>query len=310
MAKKWTLISQTVTDHIKVPKTATNTNITRQLLNANADWTSIAKIITKYEIKDKKKGTTHNSVIKRILDIKYGAITELSDLKGKKEESSSGSSSSSGTSETGASTGTGSSGGSGELNSTVNKVKITDPKEAMDFAKTEWNKIRRTSGHTLECQVFGSNHWLVGEWCKVYIPSLNEYVDMYINKVDHSNDSGSEWLTNITLMDYAPSLSSVDESELKDGDGTNANGEATGENGETGEGTGSSLWTQIASILQTYYEKPSGGWDDKIRAVMSAKVYDPDIRTVLVGLQKKKGQELKSSVDVGHELCKIMEINY
>ena len=268
MAKQWTLISQTVTDHIKVPKTATNVNITRQLNNAKDDWTSIAKIVNKYDIKN----GTHNSVIKRILDIKKG---------------------------------------SGGLNSTVSKVPIKDPVEAMQFAKTEWNKIRRTSGHTLELQVFGSNHWRVGEWCKVYIPSLNEYVDMYITKTDHSNDSGSEWLTNITLMDYAPQLSSVEEDQLKDAT-SNSDGTATsGTNADSGDGSSNpNEWTQIASILQTYYEKPSGGWNSIIQKIREAKVYDPDIRSQITSLKKKKGQELKSYVDVGHELCKVRGINY
>lgn len=309
MAKQWTLISQTVTDHITVPKTATNVNITRQLNNAKADWTSIAKIITKYKIKDKKKGTTHNSIIQRILDIKNGKITELSQIKTEKQASSSSSSDSTGSGASASAEGSSSTVvGGGGLNSTVSKVPITDPVEAMSFAKTEWNKIRRTSGHTLECQVFGSNHWRVGEWCKVYIPSLNEYVDMYITKTDNSNDSGSEWLTSITLMDYAPSLSSVDESELKNATGS----DGTGENGAGGSGSGSepSVWTQIASILQTYYEKPSDGWDNHIRAVKDAKNYDPDIRTAISNLQKKKGQELKSYVDVGHDLCDVVGITY
>lgn len=312
MAKKWTLISQTVTDHITVPKTATNVNITRLLNNANADWTSIAKIVNKYEIKG--KGATHNSVIQRILDIKKGKITELSQIKTGKKSSTSSSSTSDTTSTDNASTDTSTSGGtvvgSGGLNSTVSKVPIKDPVEAMQFAKTEWNKIRRTSGHTLELQVFGSNHWRVGEWCKVYIPSLNEYVDMYITKTDHSNDSGSEWLTNITLMDYAPQLSSVEEDQLKDAT-SNSDGTADGTNADSGDGSSNpNEWTQIASILQTYYEKPSGGWNTIIQKIREAKVYDPDIRSQITSLKKKKGQELKSYVDVGHELCKVKGINY
>lgn len=309
MAKKWTLISQTVTDHIKVPKTATNVNITRLLNNAKADWASIAKIVNKYNIKN----GTHNSVIQRVLDIKNGKITELSQITGKQESNSgtsasSSSSSSSTSAETGANGGTSTVVGGGGLNSTVTKVPIKDGVEAMEFAKTEWNKIRRTSGHTLELQVFGNNLWQVGEWCKVYIPSLNEYVDMYISKIDNSNDSGSEWLTSITLMDYAPQLSSVDEADLKSAE---TGGEA-GADGEAGDGSGNapSKWTEIASILQTYYEKPSGGWDNLIRSILKAKVYDPDIRNLITPLAKKKGQELKSYVDVGHELCKVMEIVY
>lgn len=305
MAKQWTLISQTVTDHITVPKTATNVNITRLLNNAQADWTSIANIVNKYKIKN----GTHNSVIQRILDIKKGKITELSQIKTEKKSPTS-SSSTSDTTSTDSSGATSTVVGSGGLNSTVSKVPIKDPVEAMQFAKTEWNKIRRTSGHTLELQVFGSNHWRVGEWCKVYIPSLNEYVDMYITKTDHSNDSGSEWLTNITLMDYAPQLSSVEEDQLKDAT-SNSDGTADGTNADSGDGSSNpNEWTQIASILQTYYEKPSGGWNTIIQKIREAKVYDPDIRSQITSLKKKKGQELKSYVDVGHELCKVKGINY
>lgn len=308
MAKQWTLISQTVTDHITVPKTATNVNITRLLNNAQADWTAIANIVTKYEIKN----GTHNSVIQRILDIKNGNITELSQITGKQSSSTSSATQTSSTDN--ASTDTSTSGGtvvgSGGLNSTVSKVPIIDPVEAMNFAKTEWNKIRRTSGHTLELQVFGSNHWKVGEWCKVYIPSLNEYVDMYITKTDNSNDSGSEWLTNLTLMDYAPSLSSVDESELKDATSSASDGTIDGSESSGDGSSNPNEWTQIASILQTYYDKPSGGWNSIIQKVREAKTYDPDIRSLITPLKKKKGQELKSYVDVGHELCKVRGINY
>ena len=307
MAKQWTLISQTVTDHITVPKTATNVNITRLLNNANTDWTSIAKIVNKYKIKG--KGATHNSVIQRILDIKKGKITELSQIKTEKK-SSTPSSSISDTTTTENSGATSTIVGGGGLNSTVSKVPIKDPVEALEFAKTEWNKIRRTSGHTLECQVFGSNHWRVGEWCKVYIPSLNEYVDMYITKTDNSNDSGSEWLTNLTLMDYAPQLSSVEEDQLKDAT-SNGDGTADGTNANSNDGSSNpNEWTQIASILQTYYEKPSGGWNSIIQKIRGAKVYDPDIRSQITSLNKKKGQELKSYVDVGHELCKVRGIDY
>ena len=310
VTKKWTLLSQTVTDHIVVPKTATNTNITRLLLNANADWTSIAKIVNKYSIKDTNKGTTHNSVIQRVLDIKNGKITRLDQIKsatgGGSDTSSTGEDSSNGTSTSPTDT----TEHNGPLNSTISRVPITDPIEALEWAKTEWNKIRRTSGHELECQVFGSNNWQVGEWCKVYLPTLNEYTDMYITKVDHSNDSGSEWLTNITLSDYAPSLSTVDEENVKETE----DGSTEGEGGETpsegGEQTSSALWTAIAEILQKYYEKPSDGWNNKIQTIREAKKYDPDIKNVIVPLTKKNEYKNKTTVDIGHDICDIMGITY
>ena len=247
VTKTWTLITQTVSDHITVPPTATNVNITRQLNNAKADWTSIAKIVNKYEIKN----GTHNSVIRRILDIKNGKITSLGEIKGTGNTGSG--SQDSNDDSAGSTSPTDTTEHTGPLNSTISRVPITDPEEALEFAKTEWNKIRRTSGHELECQVFGSHHWQVGEWCKVYLPTLNEYTDMYITKVDNSNDSGSEWLTNLTLMDYAPSLSTVDEDDIKETEGTT---EGTSEDGSEGQGTTASKWTDVATILQKYYEKP------------------------------------------------------
>ncbi len=191
-------------------------------------------------------------------------------------------------------------------NSSIRRVPITDRDEAMDFALTEWNKIRRGSGHSIECQVFGSNHWQVGEWCKVYLPTLNEYTDMYITKIDNSNDSGSEWLTNITLSDYAPSLSQLEEEDVektKD-NSSSATGDGTGSGDEEGD---ANKWTQIAQILQDNYEKPSGGWDSIIRTIKDATVYDPTIKD---SINKLKQKNSKSYVQVGHELCNVVGIGY
>lgn len=297
--KKWTLIGQTVTDHIKVPPTATHDNITRLLNNANNDWASIAKIVNKYEIKN----GTHNSVIQRIRDIKDGKITSLSEITGNTPSTNDSTDSNTGTTSNGSTSGDAS---AGPLNSTVSRVPITNREDALEFAKTEWNKIRRTSGHSLEVQVFGSQHWRVGEWCKIYLPTLNEYTDMYITKVDNSNDSGSEWLTSLTLMDYAPSLSQLDEEDIKDAENT---GDGTS-NGGTGEESTTSKWTEIAQILQDNYEKPSDGWDNHIKTILGAKKYDPDIKNSISSLTKKQGKETTSYVDVGHSLCKVVGITY
>lgn len=291
VAKQWTLISQTITDHIKIPSTATNTNITRLLNNANKDWTSIAEIINKYEVKN----GTQDSVIKRILDIKNGKITELSQITGGSAQASSGGGGSSSSTGTGEENNSGNTGSSG----TVKKVPITDPEEAMDFALREWNKIRRTSGHTLECQVFGSNHWMVGEWCKVYIPSLNEYIDMYISKVDHSNDSGSEWLTNITLMDYAPQLSEPEEEEEEE----NTSNQGQNQNTEEEANSGSGEWTEIAKILQENYE--ADDWNSFIQSVKDAKTWD-EIKNAVTSHTKKSD---KWHNDIIQDLCKVKTTN-
>lgn len=91
------------------------------------------------------------------------------------------------------------------------EVKITSKKEALAFAKREWGKIRRNDGHTIECQVLGYNDFKTGIWCNIWIPTFNESLDMYITKVSHSVGADSEWLTNLTLKDYPPSLSSGSE---------------------------------------------------------------------------------------------------
>jgi len=102
------------------------------------------------------------------------------------------------------------------LEEIIESVEITDYDEAMNFAKREWNKIRRNDGHSLELQVIGSNLWKVGEWCKIYVPSFNEVTDMFITNVSHSKSSNSDWLTTIKLLDYAPSISTDDRQETND----------------------------------------------------------------------------------------------
>lgn len=185
--------------------------------------------------------------------------------------------------------------------STVKKIPITDPKKAMDFALREWNKIKRTSGHTLETQVFGSNHWQVGEWCKVYIPSMNEYIDMYITRIDNSSDSGSEWTTSLTLSDYAPSLSSMDESETEEetSDGT----------GETGDGTDdassdSELYTKISTILHKYLE--SNDWNSYTNNVRKCTTRDC-VKKLIVGHKKKEGVKDDYRVIIT-EICEALKI--
>ena len=189
--------------------------------------------------------------------------------------------------------------------STVKKIPITDPKKAMEFALREWNKIKRTSGHTLETQVFGSNHWQVGEWCKVYIPSMNEYIDMYITKIDNSSDSGSEWTTSLTLSDYAPSLSSVDESETKD---ETSEEEGTGEGTDEGTGEGASSgsedYKKVATILQKYLE--SNDWNSYINSVRACKKRDC-VKNLIVGHKKKEGVKDYYNVIID-EICKALNI--
>lgn len=190
--------------------------------------------------------------------------------------------------------------------STVKKIPITDPKKAMEFALREWNKIKRTSGHTLETQVFGSNHWQVGEWCKIYIPSMNEYTDMYITKIDNSSDSGSEWTTSLTLSDYAPSLSSVDESETEDATSEETTGTDDGTDDGTGEGasSGSEDYKKVATILQKYLE--SNDWNSYINRVRVCKKRDC-VKNLIVGHKKKEGVKDYYNVIID-EICEALNI--
>lgn len=189
---------------------------------------------------------------------------------------------------------------SSSSSSTVKKIPITDPKKAREFALREWNKIKRTSGHTLETQVFGSNHWQVGEWCKIYIPSMNEYIDMYITKIDNSSDSGSEWTTSITLSDYAPSLSSVDESETEE-----ETSDGTGETGDgTDESSDSEIYTKVSTILHKYLE--SNDWNSYTNNVRKCTTRDC-VKKLIVGHKKKEGVKDDYRVVIT-EICEALKI--
>lgn len=301
-SNQWSLLSKVISDCIVVPESTTTDNLIRAFQSCNADLSSISAGVRGYSL----KAGTLNEVAQTILDIRTGKITSPSQIT---IGGGGGGNADTNTSSTGPSDTTEH---NGPLNSTISRVPITDPKEALEWAKTEWNKIRRTSGHSIECQVFGSNQWVVGEWCKIYLPTLNEYIDMYVTKVDHSNDSGSEWLTSLTLTDYPPSLSTVDEEKVKQAsDPTDEDADASAQDGsgEAGEDS-SSKWTGIANILQKYYEKPSDGWDNRIRTILEAKVYDPDIKNVINQLTKKQEYKNTTHVDIGHELCEVVGIGF
>lgn len=115
---------------------------------------------------------------------------------------------------------------------TVVEEPITTYKEALQFANTEWNKIKRENGHTIECQVRGSNMWQVGKWVKVIIPSFSENGFMYITRVSQSDDGG-EWNCNLSLADYPPGwgeeqIETTEETEeTEDGEETSGDETAT-----------------------------------------------------------------------------------
>lgn len=92
----------------------------------------------------------------------------------------------------------------------ISEKPIISRKEALSFAKREWNKVKRANGHSIELKVLGYNDFKVGEWIEVYIPSFNEVCIMVINKVSHTLSASDEWTTNLSLADYYPSLSKDD----------------------------------------------------------------------------------------------------
>lgn len=100
----------------------------------------------------------------------------------------------------------------GKVSSRIPATGITTLKGAQSFAKTEWAKIRRDNGHKLECKVLGNTKWKIGLWIRVYLPSFNIDDYMYLSKVSQ-DDSDGDWVCNLTLVDYPPSLGEPKEEE-------------------------------------------------------------------------------------------------
>ena len=74
----------------------------------------------------------------------------------------------------------------------------------------------------MECKVLGNTKWKIGQWVRVYLPSFNIDDYMYLSKVSQ-DDSDGDWVCNLTLVDYPPSLGepeakeeSNDESSLEE----------------------------------------------------------------------------------------------
>lgn len=194
-------------DSVKI--TDVNPNTVNYLV---VKW-SEGKITIKDDELIKRFGTIKNEVeaVKKIIKTKTKKTTSSS-------SDDSGSGSDSGTDDaassddSGTDTGTGddasadstdSSGATEETETSVVDVPITKYKDALEFANTEWHKIKRDNGHTLECQVAGAPNWRVGEWAKVVLPSFGENGYMYITRASHSDDGG-DWTCNLTLQDYPP----------------------------------------------------------------------------------------------------------
>lgn len=119
---------------------------------------------------------------------------------------------------------------SSETETNIEEVPVETYEEALSFANTEWAKIRRDNGHSIECKVNGSPLWQQGQWVRVFIPSFGEDGYMYITKCSH-DDSYSGWTTNLTLKDYPPGFGEEEKIE------NDEEGEEEGETSETTEET-------------------------------------------------------------------------
>ena len=77
--------------------------------------------------------------------------------------------------------------------------------EALSFANLEWAKIRRNNGHEIELKVIGDYQYKPG-WVYVKLYSYPTDMWMYIKAVNHEISENGEFNTNLTLVDYPPSL--------------------------------------------------------------------------------------------------------
>ena len=92
------------------------------------------------------------------------------------------------------------------------EVPVDTLEEAMTFANTEWAKIRRNNGHEVELKVIGDNNYVHG-WVKVILFSYPTNMWMFAKAINKEINENGEFDTNITLVDYPPSLGEWNESD-------------------------------------------------------------------------------------------------
>lgn len=90
-------------------------------------------------------------------------------------------------------------------NTSYEEVPVETYEEALEFANTEWAKIRRNNGHQVELKVIGDYKYKPG-WIKIILYSYPTDMFMYIKSVSNEISESGEFNTNITLVDYPPSL--------------------------------------------------------------------------------------------------------
>ena len=135
--------------------------------------------------------------------------------------------------------------------SNTEEVPITDREEAIQFGLTQVGKAKRDDGHTIELKVIGNHNWMMGEWCHVRLPSFNEDSYMFISKCSIESSADSEYIINLTLVDYPPSLGkpskkSTEEESTQEDSATEENVDGTSD-GTTGTGTGDNSSTTGSS---------------------------------------------------------------
>ena len=95
---------------------------------------------------------------------------------------------------------------------TYEEVPVTTYEEALHFANVEWAKIRRDNGHEIELKCVGNVNYK-HRWVKVKLYSYPTDMWMYIKAVNHEISENGEFGTNITLVDYPPSLGEWNEND-------------------------------------------------------------------------------------------------
>ena len=128
--------------------------------------------------------------------------------------------------------------------------------------------------------------------------------------VDYDNGEHQITITDEYLINRFGEVSAdVDAVKIvTDYSGDSTTDDTTSTDGTTSN-TGESPYAQVSEILQKYYEKPSEGWNSITNKVRLCKT-EAEIKGHITKLQKKKGQENKSYVDVKHEIQKVLGINY
>lgn len=92
------------------------------------------------------------------------------------------------------------------------EVPVSTYEEAQDFAQTEWAKIRRDNGHEIELKCIGNIAYKPA-WVHVKLYSYPVDMWMYIKAGSHEITETGEFNTNLTLVDYPPSLGEFNETD-------------------------------------------------------------------------------------------------